>query len=52
MRGDKDLTPREQALLAGRHYEPTAQEIEQGKRLVKAYGIKTQQLTDCNICHR
>jgi hypothetical protein len=31
-------------------WEPPANQIEQGKQLVSAYGIHTR--TDCNTCHR
>jgi hypothetical protein len=31
-------------------WEPPANQIEQGKKLVSAYGIHTR--TDCNTCHR
>jgi len=46
------LTSREEALATGKKYAPTPAEIEEGKRLVKEYGIKVKQLTDCWTCHR
>lgn len=33
-------------------WQPPANQTEQGLALVAEYGIKTEQLTDCSICHR
>ncbi len=47
------LPRREQELLRHGGLVPrTGAELEEGKALVKQYGIKTKQLTDCTICHR
>ena len=46
------LTAEEQALLNGQDYKRTPAELEHGRQLVKQYGIKTKQLSDCWICHR
>lgn len=47
------LSTRENEILNGHYtgsYDP--QQISQGEQLVKRYGIKVQQLTDCAVCHR
>lgn len=49
--GDK-LTPRERAVVNDEAYKPSAEELEEGKKLVEAYQVKKQQLTDCWTCHR
>ena len=46
------LTPEEQALAAGREYHRKGEELEEGKRWLARHKIKTEQLTDCWICHR
>jgi hypothetical protein len=33
-------------------YTPPKDQIAFGLELVKKYGVKTKQLTDCSICHR
>ncbi len=33
-------------------WEPPEDQIAQGRKLAKAYGIRTGQITDCSICHR
>ena len=45
------LTPEEQALKAGKQYERTPEELKVGREYVKKYHIKTEQLTDCSVCH-
>jgi hypothetical protein len=45
------LTPREENLLKGVGYHPTPEEIREGKKLIKQYGVKVDQLSDCSICH-
>jgi hypothetical protein len=45
-------SPREVALLAGKDYKPSVQELQEGKALVDKLHIKTKQLADCWICHR
>lgn len=45
------LTPREHALLTGDTYKANNREIDQGKKLIKEYGINKDQLEDCTICH-
>jgi hypothetical protein len=46
------LSPEEHALANGQTYNRTPEELAKGEELVKAYGIKKVQLTDCWICHR
>ena len=46
------ISPEERALLRGQDYHRTPEELEEGRKLVKQYGIKTKQLSDCSICHR
>lgn len=51
--GNSDgLTAEEKALAIGKEYHRTGKELEEGKRLVTEYGIKTKTLSDCWICHR
>lgn len=51
--GVKGLTPREQKLAAGANAaSDDKKDLERGRRIVEQYGIKTQQLSDCWICHR
>jgi hypothetical protein len=33
-------------------YQPPPNQRELGQKLVKAYNIHTEQLTDCSMCHR
>ncbi len=33
-------------------WEPPANQVEQGKRLVEEYGVTVGQLTNCSVCHR
>jgi hypothetical protein len=50
--GMKDLTYREQELMEGKFAgTDDAKERAEGKKLVKYYGIKVQQLADCSVCH-
>lgn len=46
------LTAEERAILDGSTYNRTPAELEAGRQLVKEYGVKTQQLSDCWTCHR
>jgi len=46
------LTAEEHSLEVGRQYHRNETELAYGRKLVKAYHIKTQQLSDCWICHR
>jgi hypothetical protein len=45
------LTAEEQSLMIGEQYQRNAAELEVGKQLVKKYNIKTEQLSDCAVCH-
>ena len=49
-RGDV-LTPREYDLVHGHDYDPSEQDIESGKAVVKERKIEVKQLQDCTICH-
>ena len=44
------IRPREQVF--NMEWQPPVDQATQGARLVHAYGIQQQQLTDCSICHR
>jgi hypothetical protein len=47
------LTAREEALVTGgTARSEKAEDVAAGKELVQKYGIKTQQLSDCGVCHR
>lgn len=43
---------RPQSEVFNMDWQPPADQLEQGKKLVEANGINVQQLTDCSICHR
>jgi ferredoxin len=45
---EKYVRPRDQAF--NMDWRPPADQLEQGRKLVKEYGIQRQ--TDCSICHR
>lgn len=44
------LRPREEVFNMA--WSPPADQIEMGTQLVRNYSIRTEQLTDCSICHR
>jgi hypothetical protein len=46
------LTAEERTLLDGGEFSRSPQELAQGRRLLKQYGVQKNQLTDCWICHR
>jgi hypothetical protein len=46
------LSPREYSILKGHDYVPTAEEIEEGRALIKQRKIEKDQLADCWTCHR
>ena len=46
------LTPEEQALASGEEYHRKGEELEEGHRWLTKLKVKTEQLTDCWICHR
>ena len=45
------LTEEEQILMLGDQYVRNAEELAEGKKLVKEYNIKVEQLSDCAVCH-
>lgn len=47
---ERQLRPREHIFDMG--WQPSEDQLALGRRLVKAYGIHTESLTDCYICHR
>lgn len=49
---NEELTNEEKTLAEGVDYHRNAEEVEEGKRLVTEYKIKTKTLSDCWICHR
>lgn len=50
--GEADLNSEESALAHTGNYSRSSEELEEGKKLVAEYGVKTKQLADCWICHR
>ena len=46
------LTPEQHALADGMDYTRTQEELSKGKERLLKYKVKTEQLTDCWICHR
>lgn len=46
-----DMMPVEKRLIKG--YEQTVEpaQVEEAKKLIDQYGVKTQQLADCGVCH-
>jgi len=51
-KGVTGLSPREQALMKGEEQESgKSEDVLEGKEIVKALGVKTQQLADCSVCH-
>ncbi len=44
------LRPREQVFNMA--WSPPADQVDQGTELVRKYNIRSEQLTDCSICHR
>jgi hypothetical protein len=52
-KGKGNLSPAETILVNGDYTGSKDKEsIEAGKDIVEKYGIKTQQLADCGVCHR
>lgn len=43
---------RPQADIFSTHWKPPKDQLEQGRKLLVQYLIKTEHLTDCSICHR
>ncbi|MFL5338103.1 MAG: cytochrome c3 family protein [Geminicoccaceae bacterium] len=41
----------ENAIFAG-HWSPPPDQAQRGAELVQHYGIRTENLTDCSVCHR
>jgi hypothetical protein len=44
------IRPRDQVF--NMDWQPPANQLEMGKRLVEEYGIRKEQLTNCSVCHR
>jgi hypothetical protein len=47
-----DISAEDRRMLDDPDYVPSPAQVAKGKQLVKEYGIKKAQLTDCWICHR
>ncbi|MFN8454468.1 MAG: cytochrome c3 family protein [Anaerolineae bacterium] len=47
---ERFIRPRDQVFKMG--WQPSGDQLTLGRQLVAEYGIKTNQLTDCSICHR
>jgi len=47
---ERYIRPRDQVL--NMDWQPGANQIQQGRRLIKEYDVKVGQLTDCSMCHR
>ncbi len=51
--GTKGMSAKEKALIRGKlSGSNNPEDLKKGQEIVKEYGIKVQQLADCNICHR
>lgn len=46
----RQIRPREEVFNMA--YQPPSNQLELGRKLVRAYNIHTEQLTDCSMCHR
>jgi hypothetical protein len=44
------LRPRDQVF--NMHWAAPSNQLEEGRKLVEKYGVKTGELTNCSICHR
>jgi hypothetical protein len=44
------LRPRDQVF--NMHWTAPSNQLEEGRKLVEKYGVKTGELTNCSICHR
>jgi Cytochrome c7 and related cytochrome c/Class III cytochrome C family len=44
------LRPRDQVF--NMHWTAPSDQLEEGRKLVEKYGVKTGELTNCSICHR
>jgi hypothetical protein len=44
------LRPRDQVF--NMHWTPPSNQLEEGRKLVEKYDVKTGQLTNCSVCHR
>ena len=47
---EKYIRPREEVF--NMTWQPPADQLIQGQRLIEAYQVNTAQLTDCSVCHR
>ncbi|MCS7310422.1 MAG: ammonia-forming cytochrome c nitrite reductase subunit c552, partial [Armatimonadetes bacterium] len=47
---EKYIRPKEE--VYNYEYKQPANQLELGAKLVKEYGIRKEQLTDCSVCHR
>jgi hypothetical protein len=47
---ERFIRPREEVL--NMEYEPEGDQLTLGRQLVQEYGIRTDQLTNCSVCHR
>jgi hypothetical protein len=47
---EKQIRPREE--VYNMDYIQPANQVEVGLELMRSYDVKTEQLTDCSICHR
>ena len=51
--GTKGMSEKEMALVRGKFDgSDKPEDVAKGKEMVKKLGIKVQQLSDCNVCHR
>jgi hypothetical protein len=51
-KGYSNLSPEERALAHSQEYQRSPEELAKAKALMKEYGVKTKQLSDCSVCHR
>lgn len=52
LQSGKDLSARDKELMRGDLAPATGEELDKGREVVSAYGVKVQQLADCSVCHR
>lgn len=52
-KGKAGLSSRDQTVITGKSLpvNRSAEELQEGRKLINEYGIKVQQLADCSVCH-
>ncbi|HLK13841.1 MAG TPA: cytochrome c3 family protein [Fimbriimonadaceae bacterium] len=53
LQGNEDISDREDRILEGKEDgSDDPKDIKEGRDMIARYGVKTQQLADCWVCHR